>query len=166
MALYSFCQYTIHNIELDHGCFTISIVYQSMLLFIMSCVTGTVRPDDPGTDIDSLCFRACSSILLIHPKGGRPRDARVVTSYTGVVLGHAGSFGYDRAPRCDWGRRQEVTALSVQHNCCVAFSVFLNVRIWCRSSCKEVTGLDVLQCETFSPLSQFPGTCSPNHILT
>ena len=44
---------------------------------------------------------ACSSVLLVHPKAGRPGDARVVTSYTGVVLEYAGSFGYDRAPRCD-----------------------------------------------------------------
>ena len=34
------------------------------------------------------------------------------------------------------------------------------------TSCKEVTGLDVLRCGTFSPLSHFPGTCSPNHDLT
>ena len=101
MALYSFCQYSIHNIELDHGFFNILIVYQSMLWFIMSCVMSMVRPDDPGTGIGSLCFRACSSVLLVHPKGGRPEDARVVTSYTGVVLRYARSFGYDRAPRCD-----------------------------------------------------------------
>src|SRR6185437_9990553 len=100
MALYSICQYSIHNIELDHGCFTILIVYQSLLLFIMSCGMSMVRPDGSGTDIGSLCFQACSSVLLIHPKGWRPRDARVVTSYTGVVLGYAGSFEYDRAPRC------------------------------------------------------------------
>ena len=62
-----------------------------------------VRPDDPVTDRGSLCFQACSSVLLVHPKGGRPGDARVVTSYTSVVLEYAGSFGYDRAPRCDWG---------------------------------------------------------------
>jgi hypothetical protein len=99
--LYSICQYSIHNIELDHGYFTISIVYQSMLLFIMSCVTSMVRPDDPGTDIGSLCFWACSSVLLVHPKDGRPGDARVVTSHTGVVLGYAGSFRYDRVSRCD-----------------------------------------------------------------
>ena len=113
MALYSFCQYSINNIDLDHGCYAISIVYQSMLMFIMSCVTNMVRPDDPGMDIGSLCFRACSSVLLVHPKGGSLGDARVVTSYTGMVLGYAGSFGYDRAPRCDWGRRHEVTAMSV-----------------------------------------------------
>ena len=41
-------------------------------------------------------------VLLVHPKDGRPGDARVVTSYTSVVLGYAESFGYDRAPRCDW----------------------------------------------------------------
>ena len=134
MALYSFCQYSIHNIELDHGCYAISIVYQSMLLFIMSCVTNMVRPDDPGMDMGSLCFRTCSSVLLVHPKGGRSGDARVVTSYTGVVLGYVGSFGYDRAPWCDWGRWHEVTAMSVRRNSGVAFSVFPDVRVRCRSS--------------------------------
>ena len=144
MALSSFCQYSIHNIKLDHGCYAILIVYQSMLLFIISCVTSMVRPDDSGTDIGSLCFRACSSVLLVHSKGGRPEDARVVTSCTSVVLGYAGSFRYDRAPRCDWGRRQVVTALSVRRNSCVAFSIFPDVRVQCRSLFKEVTGLDVL----------------------
>ena len=110
-----------------------------------------VRQDDSGTDIGSLCFRACSSVLLVDPKGGRPGDARVVTSYTGVLLGYAESFGYDCAPRCDWGRRQEVTTLSVRRNSCVVISAFPDVRVWCKSSCKEVTGLDVLQCGTFSP---------------
>ena len=138
------------------------IVYQSILWLFTSCVKNMVRPDDPGTDIGLLCFRACSSVLHVHPKGGRPRDARVVTSYTGVVLGYAGSFVYNRAPRCDWGRRLEVTALSVRRNSCVAFSVLPDVWVRCRSSCKE----DVLQCVTFSPLSHFPGTCSPNHDLT
>ena len=104
MALYSFCQYSIHNIELDHSCYAVLIVYQSILLFIMSCVMNMVRPDDLGMDVGSLWFRACSSVLLVHPKGGRPGDARVVTSYTGVVLEYAGSLGYNCAPRCDWGR--------------------------------------------------------------
>ena len=137
-----------------------------MLLFIMSCVMSMVRPDDPGTDIGLLCFRACSSVLLVHPKGGRPGDTRVVTSYMSVVLGYARSFGYDRAPRCDWGIRQVVTALSFWRNSSVAFSILPDVRVWCRSSCKVVTGLDVLWCGTFSPLSHFSGTCSPNHVLT
>jgi len=166
MALYPTCHTSIYNIELCHCCFTILIVYQSMLSSFMSYATVLVRPDDPGTDRGSLCFRTCSSVLLVYPKGGRPGGTRVVTSYTSVVLGYAGSFGYDRAPRWDWGRWQVVTALSVRRNSCVAFSVFPDVRVRCRSSCKEVTGLDVLWCGTFSPLSHFPGTCSPNHVLT
>ena len=137
-----------------------------MLLFIMSCVTSMVRLDDLGMDIGSLCFRSCSSVLLVHSKGGRPEDARVVTSCTSKVLGYARSIGYDRAPRCDWGRRQVVTALSVRRNSGVAFSVLPDIRVRCRSSYKEVTGLDVLRYGTFSPLSHFPGTCSPNHDLT
>ena len=124
-----------------------------------------VRPDDQGMDRGSLCFRACSSVLLVYPNGGRPGGSRVVTSYTGVVLGYA-AFGYDRAPRYDWGRWQVVIALSVQHNSGVAFSVLPDVLVRCRSSCKEVMGLDVLRWGTFSPLSHFPGTCSPDHVLT
>ena len=143
-----------------------SIVYQSMLMFIMSCVMSMVRPDVQGLDNGSLCFRACSSALLVLPDVGSPGGTRVMTSYTSMVLGYVGSTGYDRAPQCDWGRRQVVTALSVWRNSYVVFSVFPDVRVRCRSSCKEVTGLDVLQCGTFSPLSHFPGTYSPNHILT
>ena len=101
MALYLTCQTSIHNVELCHGCFTILIVYQYMLSSLMSCATNLVRPDDLGMDRCALCFRACSSILVVHPEGGRPGDARVVTSYTSMVLGYAGSFGYDCAPRCD-----------------------------------------------------------------
>ena len=166
MALYPTCQTSIHNIEFCHGCFTILMVYQSMFSSFISYATVLVRPDDPGTYRGSLCLRACSSVLLVHPKGGRPGDARVVTSCTSVVLGYAGSFRYDRAPWCDWSRRQVVTALSIRCNSGVAFSILPDVRVRCRSSCKEVTGLDVLQCGTFSPLSHFPGTCSPNHVLT
>jgi len=166
MALYSICQHSIHNIELSYGCYAISIVYQSMLQLFMSYAKDMVRPDDQGTDIGLLCFRACSSILLVHPKGGRPGDARVVTSYTGVVLGYEGSFGYDRAPRCDWGRRQVVTVLSVCRNSGVAISALPNVQVRCRSSCKEVKVLTVPRPGTFSPLSHFPGTCCPNHVLT
>jgi len=131
-----------------------------MLKFELGCY------NDPGTDRGSMCFRTCSSVLLVHPKGGRSRGTRVVTLYMGVVLGYAGSFGYDHAPQCYWGRWQVVTALSVWHNSCDAFSVFPDVRIRCRSSCKEVTGLDVLRYGTFSPISHFLGSCSPNHDLT
>ena len=106
MALYSFCQTSIHNIEICHGCFTIFIVYQSMLSSFMSYAKVLVRPDDSGMDRGLLCFRACSSVLLVHPKGGRLGDTSVVTSCMSVVLGYAGSFGYDRAPWCNWGRWQ------------------------------------------------------------
>ena len=77
-----------------------------MLLFVMSWVTNMVRPDDSGTDTGSLCLRAYCGIMLIHLEGGTPGDTGVVTSYTSVVLGYVGSFGYDHAPRFDWGRRQ------------------------------------------------------------
>jgi len=73
-----------------------------------------LRLDDLGKDIGSLCFRACLSILPVHPKGGGPEGARVVTSYAGMVPGYAGSFRYDGAPRSDWGRPHVVTALSVR----------------------------------------------------
>ena len=84
---------------------TILIVYQSMLSSFMSYAKVLVRPDDPGTDRGLLCFQACSSVLLVHLKGGRLRDTRVVTSCTSAVLRYAESIGYDRAPRCDWGRQ-------------------------------------------------------------
>src|SRR6185437_2528930 len=129
MALYPTCQTSIHNIEFFHGCFTILIVYQSMLISFISYATVLVRPNNPGTDRGSLCFRAFSSGLLVHPKAGRPGGTRVVTSYTSVVLGYAGSFEYDHAPWCDWGRRQVVTALSVRRNSGVAFSVLPDVRV-------------------------------------
>ena len=72
-----------------------------MLWLFMSYATDMVRPDDPGTDIGSFCFRACSSVLLVYPKGGKPGDARVVTSYTGMMLKYAGSLRYDHGPQCD-----------------------------------------------------------------
>ena len=76
MALYSYCHTSIHNIEMCHGCFTIFIVYQSMVSSFISYAKVLVRPDDPDMDRGSLCFRACSSVLLVHPKGGRPGDTR------------------------------------------------------------------------------------------
>ena len=85
MALYSTCQTSIHNIEICHGCFAILMLYQYMLSSFMSYAKVLDRPDDPGTDRSSLCFRVCSSVLHVHPKGGRPGDARVVTSCMSVV---------------------------------------------------------------------------------
>ena len=129
MPLYSNCQLSIHNIELCHGCYAISIFYQSMLWLFISYAKDMVRPDDPGTDIDSLCFRACSSVLLVHPKGGRPGDARAMTSYTSMVHRYTGSCGYGRTLLCEWGRRQVVTALSVHCNSCVGGSALPDVGV-------------------------------------
>ena len=77
---------------------TILIVYQSMHSSFMSYAKVMVRLDDSGTDRGLLCFWACSSVLLVHPKGGRPGDTRVVTSCMSVVLRYVGSIRYDRAP--------------------------------------------------------------------
>jgi hypothetical protein len=69
-----------------------------MPYFITSYEMYAIRPGELSKDIGSLCLWAYLSTLLVHPKGGRPGGARVVTSYTGVVPGYAGSFGYDHAP--------------------------------------------------------------------
>ena len=100
-----------------------------MLSLFMSYAKYMVRPDDLGTDISSLCLRACSSVLLVHPKDVRLADTRAVTSYMGVVLEYAGSFGYDHAPRRDWGRRQVVTVLSFRHDSFVMVSTLPDMRV-------------------------------------
>jgi hypothetical protein len=58
----------------------------------------------------------------------------VVTSYTSVVPGYAGSFGYEHAPWCCRGRRQVVTALSVCYDSFAMVSALPHIRVWCRSS--------------------------------
>jgi hypothetical protein len=100
MDLYSTRQYPIHTAELSHGCYAILIVYHTMPCSPISYALYVVRQNVLSKAIGSLCFWACLSALLVHPKGRRPGGARVVTSYTGVVLGYAGSFEYDHAPRC------------------------------------------------------------------
>ena len=112
MALYSDFLYANH-LEFVLGYLAIFVACLVLISVYPSYSSCMLRPDDLGKDIGSLCFRACLSILPVHPKGGRPGGARVVTSYAGMVLGYAGSFGYDGAPRCDWGRLQMVTAPSV-----------------------------------------------------
>jgi hypothetical protein len=104
MALYSTCQYSIHK-ELSQGCYAILIVYHAMPSSSISYALYVVRLDVLSKDISSLCLWACLSTLLVHPKGGRPGGTRVVTSYTGMVLGYAGSFGYDHGPQYGRGRR-------------------------------------------------------------
>ena len=103
MALYSDFHYTIH-IEFVLGYLAMFVAYLALISDLPSYSSYMLRPDDLGKDIDSLCFRACLSILHVHPKGGGPRGARVVTSYAGMVPGYEGSFGYDGAPQCDCGR--------------------------------------------------------------
>ena len=112
MALYSDFRYAIH-LEFILGYLAMFVACLALICALSSYTSCLLRPDDLGKDIGSLCFQACLSILPVHPKGGGPRGARVVTSYAGMVPGYAGSFGYDGAPWCDWVRPQVVTALSV-----------------------------------------------------
>ena len=104
-----------------------------------SCITCLLRLDDLGKDIGSLCFWACLSVLPVHPKGGGPGGTRVVTSYAGMVPGYAGSFGYDGAPRCDWGRPQVVTALSVRQEAAsrLAYSPTFGYGVGVRAKVKQ-----------------------------
>ena len=112
MALYSNFLYAIH-IEFVLGYLALFVACLALISASSSYTSCLLRPDDLCKDIGSLCFRACLSILPVHPKGGGPGGARVVTSYADMVLGYAGSFVYDGAPRCDWGRPQVLIALSV-----------------------------------------------------
>jgi hypothetical protein len=112
MALYSDFCYVIH-IEFILSYLAIFLACLALICASSSYSSSLLRPDDLGKDIGSLCFRASLSILPVHPNGGGPRGARVVTSYAGMVPRYAGSFGYDGAPRYDWGRPEVVTALSV-----------------------------------------------------
>jgi len=112
MALYSDFLYAIH-IEFVLGYLAMLVACLALISALTSYCSCMLRPDDLGKDIGSLCFQACLSILPIHPNGGGPGGTRVVTSYAGMVPRYAGSFRYDGAPWCDWGRPQVVTALSV-----------------------------------------------------
>jgi hypothetical protein len=103
MALYSDSHYAIHK-ELVLGYLAMFLACLAKFCSYSSCISCLLRLDDLGKDIGSLCFQAYLSVLPVHPKGGGPGAARVVTSYVGIGLGYAGSFGYDGAPRCDWGR--------------------------------------------------------------
>ena len=108
MALYS-----VH-IEFVLGYLAMFIACLALICALTSYTSCLLRPNDLGKDIGSLCFRACLSILPVHPKGGGHGGAEVVTSYADMVPGYAGSLGYDGAPRFDWGRSWVVTASSVR----------------------------------------------------
>ena len=97
MALYSDYRYAIHKeFVLDYLAMFLACV--AKFYSYSSCNIWLLRPDDLGKDIGSLCFRACLSVLPVHPKGGGPWGARVVTSYASMGLRYMGSFGYDGAP--------------------------------------------------------------------
>jgi hypothetical protein len=153
MALYSTRRYCYY---------AILIVYHTMPCSSISYALYVVRPDALSKAISSLCLWACLSTLLIYPKGGRPEDTRLVTSYTGVVPRYVGSFGYDHAPRCCRGRRWVVTALNVCYDSFAMVSVVPHVRVWCRSSeiCNR-TGCT--RCGTFSLVSRALAL-GPNHV--
>ena len=97
MALYSDFRYAIHS-EFVLGYLAMFVACLALIYALLSYTSCLLRPDDLSKDIGSLCFRACLSILPVHPKGGGPGGARVVTSYAGMVPGYAGSFGYDGPP--------------------------------------------------------------------
>ena len=96
MALYSDFLYINHS-EFVLGYLAMFVACLALISVYPSYSSCMLRPDDLGKHIGSLCFRACLSILPIHPKGGGPGGAKVVTSYAGMVPGYAGSLGYDGA---------------------------------------------------------------------
>jgi len=150
MALYLTCQYSIRNIELSCGCSASSVAYPALCcyaallvrpfisLFFTSYMLCMLRPDDRGKDIGSSCLWAYLSVLLVHPKGGSLGDTKVDTSYTSMVLGYAGSFGYAHAPRSRRGSPRKVTAPSVRHSVLAMVSAVPHSRVRGRSSGKDV----------------------------
>jgi hypothetical protein len=98
MALYSDIHYAIHT-EFVLGYLAMFLACLALIYALSSYTSCLLRPDDLGKDIDSLCFRAYLNILSVHPKGGVPGGAKVVTTYAGMVPGYARSLGYDGAPR-------------------------------------------------------------------
>ena len=113
MALYSDYRYAIHK-EFVLGYLAMFLACVAKFCSYSSYISCLLRQDDLGKDIGSLCFRTYLSVLPVHPKGGRPGGARVVTSYAGMVPGYARSLGYDGAPRFDSCRPRVVTAPSVR----------------------------------------------------
>ena len=136
MALYSDFRYAIHT-EFVLGYLAMFVACLALISASSSYISCLLRPDDLGKDIGSLCFRACLSILPVHPKGGGLGGARVVNSYAGMVPGYVGSFGYDGAPWCDWGRPRVVIALSVRREAAsrLAYSPMFGYSY--RSSCND-----------------------------
>ena len=97
MALYSDFHYAIHS-EFILSYLAMFVACLALICALSSYSSCLLRPDDLGKDIGSLWFRACLSILPVHPKCGGPGGAKVVTSYAGMVTGYARSLRYDGAP--------------------------------------------------------------------
>ena len=91
MALYSDFRYAIH-IEFVPGYLAMFLACLALICALSSYTSCLLRPDDLGKDIRSLCFRVCLSILPVHPKGGGPGGARVVTSYASMVPGYVKTY--------------------------------------------------------------------------
>ena len=87
MALYSDFRYAIHT-KFVLGYLSMFVACLALICALSSYISCLLRPDDLGKDIGLLCFRAYISILPIHPKGGGPGGAKVVTSYAGMVPGY------------------------------------------------------------------------------
>ena len=136
MASYSDCRYVIY-LEFIHGYLAMFLVCLAMICSSLRCISCLLRP--LGKDIGSLCFMACLSILPVHPKGGGPGDAKVVTSYASMVPKYAGSLGYDGARQFDWGRPQVVTALSVRREAAsrLAYSPTFGYRVGIHAKMKR-----------------------------
>ena len=71
MALYSDFLYAIHS-EFVLGYLAMFIACLALISAYSSYSSCLLRPNDLGKDIGLLCFRACPSILPVHPKGGGP----------------------------------------------------------------------------------------------
>ena len=71
MALYSDFCYAIH-IEFVLGYLAMFLACLALISALSSYSSCFFRPDNLGKDIGSLSFRACLSILPVHPKGGGP----------------------------------------------------------------------------------------------
>ena len=138
MALYSDSHFAF-QIEFVLGYLAMFVACLALICALSSYTSCLLKPDDLGKDIGSLCFRACLSVLPVHPKGGGPGGARVVTSYADMVSRYAESLGYDGAPWCDWGRPQVVTALSVRWEAAFRLVYSPTFGYSCRSSCKDET---------------------------
>ena len=79
MALYSNICYAIHS-EFVLGYLSMFLACLALICALSSYTSCLLRPDDLGKDFGSLCFRTYLIILPVHPKGGGPGGAKVVTS--------------------------------------------------------------------------------------